>query len=247
MLWLSFGNTDAYKNAVFGWKWKSVLYFFLLSLLSSASAMLATHRVLGEFYDGSIAPALELLKGVKVENGRVKTPDGADVELRGRDGKVFAVASQNYVDAVKTKDLMFAFERDRVSFYLPDGGETFFSLAGYDKLLDGRGVDAMLPSKNTLLYIIAPLACLFLFVIPTNAVFVSLTTIAAFVLSRTVYPILTFWQSARLALCALTPSIVVDIVSVSAFGNPVNGFVYALISGGMVFYVLKSFARSAVE
>lgn len=52
MLWLSFGNTDAYKNAVFGWKWKSVLYFFLLSLLSSASAMLATHRVLGEFYDG---------------------------------------------------------------------------------------------------------------------------------------------------------------------------------------------------
>ena len=36
MLWLSFGNTDAYKNAVFGWKWKSVLYFFLLSLLSSA-------------------------------------------------------------------------------------------------------------------------------------------------------------------------------------------------------------------
>ena len=184
---------------------------------------------------------------MKVSDGKVKTPNGADVELKDRNGRVFAIASEKLLDASRTKGLMFAFERDRVSFYLPDGGENSMSLKDYDKLLGDRGVDAIFPSRDTLLYVVTPLACLFFFVLPMNLIFWGLMTVAVYILSRTLYAGLSLGGGARLALCALTPSIVVDIVSMSAFGYPMQGFAYALISGGMAYYVLRNFRASAGE
>ncbi len=245
MLYQSFGSVGAYRRAVFGWRWKTLAYFVLLTLLSGASAVLATHSTIENFYDQSITPALAELSSVKVSDGKVKTPNGADVELKDRNGRVFAIASEKLLDASRTKGLMFAFERDRVSFYLPDGGENSMSLKDYDKLLGDRGVDAIFPSRNVLLYAITPLACLFFFVLPMNLIFWGLMTVAVYILSRTLYAELSLGGGARLALCALTPSIVVDIVSMSAFGYPMQGFAYALISGGMAYYVLRNF-RTAV-
>ncbi len=247
MLYLSFGSVEAYRRAVFGWRWKIAAYFALLTLLSCVLAMIATMGTIEKFYDDSITPALAELAKVKVSDGMVKTPNGADVELKGADGRVFAIASEKLLDASRTKGLMFAFERDRVSFYLPDGGESSMSLKDYDQLLGDRGVDAIFPSRDTLLYVITPLVCLFFFVLPMNLIFWGLMTIAVYILSRTLYPQLSLGGGARLALCALTPSVVVDILSMSAFGYPMQGFAYALISGGMAYYILRNFRASAGE
>ena len=241
MLYQSFGSVGAYRRAVLEWRWKTAVYFALLTLLSCISAVLATHSTIENFYDQSRTSA------VKVACGRVKAPDGADIELKDRNGRVFAIASEKLLDASRTKGLMFAFERDRVSFYLPDGGESSMSLKDYDKLLGDRGVDAIFPQRDTLLYVITPLACLFFFVLPMNVIFWGLMTVAVFILSRTLYPPISFGGCMKLALCALTPSIVVDILSMSAFGYPLQGFVYALVSGGMAYYVLRAFRSAAVE
>ena len=245
MLYLSFGSVEAYRRAVFVWKWRAAAYFLLLSIISAVSAVVATHGTIESFYDTAVEPALKQLANVKIENGRVKTPGGADIEMKTRDGKVFAVATENYVDASKTKGLVFAFEGDRATFYMPDGNETFFTLKGYEQMLGKRGVDALFPPKGLLLWGIAPLACFFMFVLPMNAMFLAIMSVAAFILSRTLYPFLTFAQCMKLSLAALTPSVAVDIVSVLAFGSAAQGFVYALVSGGMVFYILKSFAAEA--
>ncbi len=245
MLYKSFGSVDAYRKAVSFWQWKALLYFFLLAALSTLSAVLATQKVLDRFYDTAVSPALEQLSKVKISDGKIKIEGGQNIEMKTADGKIFAVASEKLLEPSQTKNLMFAFEKDRVTFYLPEGEEMFFNLGEHEKILEGKSVNALFPPKNILILVIMPLTCFFLFVLPMNTMFLAMLSLAAYILSRTIFPVLSFAECVKLALVALTPSIIIDIILVLVFGFPTQGFVYALISGGMVYYMLRMFAKTA--
>ena len=233
------------KIAIMQWRWKAVLYFVILSIISAVGITLTAYKPLENIYDQTINNAIDILKTVKIQDGKIITPEGKDVYLKNPDGSIFAIASQNYVDANKTKGLLFALEKDRITIYMPDGSESFVSAKDYKPIFDNKEVNAsaIIPEKKIMLNFFLPLISM-CFAVFINLMYALMMTMACFILSRTMYPILTFWQCTVLALISLTPSVLLDFISAVFIGQAVFGFVYALISGGVAYYLLKKFAVS---
>ena len=40
------------------------------------------------FYENSLKPAMPKLENVEIKDGKIKTPGGADIELKSKDGKI---------------------------------------------------------------------------------------------------------------------------------------------------------------
>lgn len=233
------------KNAVMQWRWKAIVYFIILSMISAIGVVLTAYKPIENIYDQTINNAIDILKTVKIQGGKIITPDGKDVYLKNPDGSIFAIASQNYIDANKTKGLLFALEKDRITIYMPDGTESFVSAKDYKPIFDNKEVNAsaIIPEKKIMLHFFLPIISV-CFAIFMNLMYTLMMTMACFILSRTIYPILTFGQCAVLALIALTPSALLDFISAVFIGQAIFGFIYALISGGVAFYLLKKFAAS---
>ncbi len=240
----SFLKPDDCKKAVLTWNWKIFAVFALLSAISALGIMLGTYKPLENIYDNTIQQAIEGLKNVKIKDGKIITPNAQDISLKDADGNVFAIASQNYIDANKTKALLFALEKDRITLYMPDGSETFFSAKEYKPIIGKNEItaDTLIPEKKLLLFVFLPILSI-TFSLVINTMYTLMMTAATFVLSRTIYPILTFTQCIKLAIIALAPSTIIDFVFATFLGQPILGFVYALISGGIVFYLLKKFQQ----
>ena len=236
-------DCNACKIAVLQWRWKVVFYFLLLSIISAIGISISAYKPLDEIYNTTINNAIETLKTIKIQDGKIITPNGNDVLMKNPDGSLFA--SQNYIDANKTKGLLFSLEKDRITIYMPDGSESFIKAKDYQPIFKQKEINAsaLIPSKEVMLYFFLPIISLF-FAIFMNLMYVLMLTMACFILSRTMFPRLTIWQSAVLALIALTPSTLLDFVSATIFGQAVFGFIYALISGGVAYYLLKKFAVS---
>ena len=238
-------DCNACKIAVLQWRWKVVFYFLLLSIISAIGISISAYKPLDEIYNTTINNAIETLKTIKIQDGKIITPDGNDVLMKNPDGSLFAIASQNYIDANKTKGLLFSLEKDRITIYMPDGSESFIKAKDYQPIFKQKEINAsaLIPSKEVMLYFFLPIISLF-FAIFMNLMYALMLTMACFILSRTMFPRLTIWQSSVLALIALTPSTLLDFVSATIFGQAVFGFIYALISGGVAYYLLKKFAVS---
>ena len=233
------------KLAVMHWRFKAILYFALLSIISAIGITMATYKPIDDVYNTTINSAIQTLKTVKIQDGKIITPDGKDVLIKNPDGSIFGIASQNYIDANQTKGLLFALEKDRITIYMPDGSESFISAKDYQPLLANKELNAstIIPDKKVMLYFFLPIIALSVAVF-MNLMYVLMMTIACFILSRTILPSITFWQCIVLALVAITPSTLIDFVSAVFFGQAIIGFIYALISGGVAYYLLKKFAIS---
>ena len=234
---------DLCKTAVLQWRWKALLYFVILSIISAIGIIITTYKPLDEIYNTTINSAIDSLKSVKIQDGKIITPDGKDVLMKTPDGSIFAIASQNYIDANKTKGLLFSLEKDRITIYMPDSSESFIQARDYQPIFQEKELNAssLIPSKEIMLTFFLPAISLG-FAVFMNLMYALMMTIACFILSRTIYPTITFWQCVVLALIALTPSTLLDFVLATIFGQAVFGFVYALISGGIAYYLLKKFA-----
>jgi len=227
------------KAAVGLWRFKAAAYFLLLSAVSGLGIFLAAYAPMEQLYSETLSLSAEKLRGVKIEGGKVVTPDGKDVVLQAAGGEPFAVASQNYIDANKTRGLLFAFEKDRLTLYMPDGSETFISAKDLGEIPD---VSVMIPPKKLLLFALLPAiaaaAALFM-----NSFCLAIMTPACFIFSRPSYP-LSLAKSAKLALFSLTPATLIDFVSAAVFGQASIGIAYALVSGITALFLIKKFAAS---
>ena len=84
----SFGSIAAYRNAAYNWKWKAVLYFIIVTLISSAGTSIMVSKAFENFYENSLKPAMPKLENVEIKDGKIKTPGGTDIELKSKDGKI---------------------------------------------------------------------------------------------------------------------------------------------------------------
>ncbi len=241
----SFFRPETCKEAVLNWRWNSIIFFAWLSATSAIGVIIGAREPLEKIYDDTMSRARDTLKTIKIQDGKIITPDGKDVFFKSPDGSIFGVASQNYIDANKTKGLIFALEKDRITLYTPNGGETFFSAKDYKPIIGDSPTtaDSLIPPKDIMMSVFLPTLAI-VFAISMNLMYALMMTAACYILSRTIYPMLTFWQSAKLAIIALAPSTIIDFLSVTLLGQATLGFVYALISGGVAFYLLKKFALS---
>ena len=68
----SFGSIAAYRNAAYNWKWKAVLYFIIVTLISSAGTSIMVSKAFENFYENSLKPAMPKLENVEIKDGKRK-------------------------------------------------------------------------------------------------------------------------------------------------------------------------------
>ncbi|MBQ6533744.1 MAG: hypothetical protein IJI37_01110, partial [Opitutales bacterium] len=64
------------KAAVGLWRFKAAAYFLLLSAVSGLGIFLAAYAPMEQLYSETLSLSAEKLRGVKIEGGKVVTPDG---------------------------------------------------------------------------------------------------------------------------------------------------------------------------
>ena len=247
MLYQSFGSVGAYRRAVFGWRWKTFAYFVLLTLLSGASAVIATHSTIKNFYDQSITPALTELSSVKVSDGKVKTPDGRDIELKDKNGRAFALISENYADPNIRKNHLMLLEKDRLAIIMPDGSEMYSPLDGmtpeYKKMFFEFMDSAAYKPTAVLFSFIMALAIAMAMMLMQSLVL----GVAAMIFTITMVPRLSFFQCCKLALVSMSPPIIIDFFLAVFMNTLMPSFVFSLLSCGLIMYAVTSFRRGKVE
>lgn len=244
-LFKSFGDVQTYRIAAFEWKWKTLLYFVLLSLLTTLVTGAFALKQMKQFY-ADIAPKIEKsIVGVKIEDWKIVTPDGRDVELKTPDGKVVALVTQNYVDATKTSSLFCALEKDRLSFYM---GETEIPILLKELMPNTPNFSAsdLIPERPDFLEAIV-FSLLFVVSLVVNATYLIILSLATFILSMTRAPNLGFIRCVKIASVALTPAIWLDIITLWIFGAPFPAFIAALLSTYIVFRVLPELDKNKTE
>ncbi len=240
----SFWSVAAFKRAAYDWKWKGILYFLLLCAVSSVGATFVAFGQLRAFYKSDLLPALESLQGVSIKDGILVVPQGEQIDLKNASGEVFGVVTPGHLDANAAKGLVFSAEKDRISFYMPDGGESFLPLEMLKEISQSYGdggmpLDTLMRSAMDAAVFIAPPA-IFLTSILLNGIYAAIMSAAAFIISRSVVPSLGYWKCARMGLVSLTPPVLIDAVCASVFGVSIPGFVYALISCALLVRAIHS-------
>ncbi len=233
----SFGSVAAYVRAVYFWRWKMLAYYMILSAVSAAVPYYVISMAFDEFCAKGL-PALERqLEGVEIVDWRVRTPGGAEVLLKDSGGNAIGAATQGYVDASKTAGLLFALEKDRVSFYFKDSEIPMF----LKDILPGKpnfpASDLLALAKESFRAVRLPLVMsLAMFY---NLAYILILSFAVYILSQTKLPGLSWARSFKFSTVALTPAIFLDIFSLLALGVRVPSFVLALASMFVVYRVMS--------
>lgn len=236
MLIKSFWDAKAYNAAVFLWRWKLLAYFLLLTVISTASASILLSRLVEVFYETQVPQIKQVIKDARVKDWKIHTPDGKDIPLKTPDGKLYAVVTPNYVDATKTKELFFAIEKDRLSFYIGDEEINFLLKDLMPANADFSAVD-ILPSYNSFL-LMGLLPMLFAVYLISNAVYALILSLASYILSATRMPTLGWKRCFKLSVIALTPALCLDILTITIFNFAMPAFFMALLSMFIIFRIM---------
>lgn len=242
----SFGSIDAYRNAAYNWKWKALLYFIIVTVISSAGTSIMVSKSFENFYENSLKPAMAQLVNVEIKNGKISTPNGKDIELKSKDGKPFAIVTEKYVDANKLSGLIFAFENDRFTAY-QNGRETSFKFADIGDLNpDGEKLLDLLPSTSEVVWIVVP-AVAFTMVCIMNLIYAGLLSVAAIILSASLMPSLGASRCMKIAIVSITPPIIINALLMITVSEVMPDYIYALISGGIIWYVISGLRKQEIS
>ena len=230
----SFAPPAAYEEAAFEWKWKAIAYILTLSAICAAATSAMSAKPLSDFYEKFILPAIPLMESVEISRGGVKTPDGKPVEFKSASGKIFAVATPGKLDAAAVKGLAFSVERDRFEQSLPF--ESFLPPGESAKLSD------LFPPKGVMLWAVLP-AVFFAASLFMNAVYSLAMGLAAKTLALGAMPSLGYWKCAKIAMLAVTPPTLIDLLLMALVGVPMPGLVFAAIAGTLVWISIRAVAK----
>lgn len=243
----SFAHPSAYFAAAFRWQWRAAAYFLVLTGICALSIGIISARTSAEFYDNNIKPALPDIAKMDIDGGRVKTPDGKDIALKDKDGRTFALISENYADPGIRKDNLMLIEKDRFAVIMPDGTEIYYPLDGMTpeyskKLFDFLESPAYKPAAALLSFIMA-VAVAFAMMMMQSLVL----GVAAMIFTITSVPRMGFFQCYKLALVSMSPPIIIDFFLAVFMNTLMPSFVFSLLSCGLIMYAVTSFRRGKVE
>ena len=243
----SFAHPSAYFTAAFKWKWRAAAYFLLLSGICALSIGVISARVSIEFYDDNRKPALPDIMKMDIADGKVKTPDGRDIELKDKNGRAFALISENYADPNIRKNHLMLLEKDRLAIIMPDGSEMYSPLDGmtpeYKKMFFEFMDSAAYKPTAVLFSFIMALAIAMAMMLMQSLVL----GVAAMIFTITMVPRLSFFQCCKLALVSMSPPIIIDFFLAVFMNTLMPSFVFSLLSCGLIMYAVTSFRRGKVE
>ena len=237
----SFAPPAAYEEAAFEWKWKAIAYILTLSAICAAATSAMSAKPLSDFYEKFILPAIPLMESVEISRGGVKTPDGKPVEFKSASGKTFAVATPGKLDAAAVKGLAFSVERDRLSFY-GSGFEQSIPLESFLPPGESAKLSDLFPPKGVMLWAVLP-AVFFAASLFMNAVYSLAMGLAAKTLALGAMPSLGYWKCVKIAMLAVTPPTLIDLLLMALVGVPMPGLVFAAIAGTLVWISIRAAAK----
>lgn len=234
-------SPEAYVEFARGWRWRILPYFILLSAVSALGAYFMSYGYVNEFYDDMLNPSMPVLDRAKLKGNSIVTPNAEELKLVSRGGKVYGVVSQELIDATRTSDLLLAFEKDRLSLYMPDGKELSMPLDSRDIGLSEISLSKLFPGKFALSVLLPPV--FFAISLFVNFSYLAMLTLAAVLINFGKSGRIGFGSCFRVALISLTPSVFTEFVLMTVFGVSMPGFLYALISGAMMVWSLTLMRR----
>ncbi len=222
----AFWSPLAYKNAL-AWRWKLLAYFLLLALFSSLIMSYPVSKV----FDRELTKMFDTIESFEVIDGNVKTKDGEplryDVDGLGMlyVGETPNDSNEVYLISVEGNTLSVATDSMPVTFDLSD-----FTM-GKDVIVDKTYVQDMMS------ILIIPM--LFISILISNFFFVSVLTVASYVMLMTSPLRVGFIGGLKISVLAITPMTFFQSVGSFFSLQDSAGFLYGLISIILVWYVIK--------
>ena len=181
---------------------------------------------------------------IEISTSGVKTPDGKPVELKSKSGKVFAIATPDRLDAAKVKGLLFSIEGDRISIYASGLPEQSIPLDSAVANGETVKLSEMFPSKNAMLFAILPTLYLATAAF-MNIIYILAMGLAAKTLALTAMPSLGYLKCVKIALIAITPPTLIDLLVMAVAGTPMPGIIFATITGVLVWLAVRAMSKNA--
>jgi|GEM_PF-5761797 len=238
-----FHDISAYARVLL-WGWgKTALYFVFLCALFAAAALRTIYPPVQASYAENIDSLKNALSEIKIEGGKVQPYAGADIELKDAGGNVYGIISQKFLDANRTKNLVFSIEGTRLGVY-QDSEEVSFDLSSFD-YADAKNLAQTLPTWRVVKFCLLPSIA---FAAAISVVFWNAAMLGIFMflidIPRRRFAL---GQCLKLATAALTPALAVNLAYACIFGGFLPNAAILVISGAMMFCVRAAILRKAAE
>lgn len=245
-LWKSFLPPDAYRDAALNWHLpKALCYFFILCIICTLSASVASFKFVDMFFDNYIDSSLPELSKIEIEAGKISTPENKDIFLKDKAGNVFALITPNIADAEQTKGLMFVVDKNRIAFFIGDN-EQYIPLESAVPEGTKATLASLFPPKDIIKFGILPAMCLIASCI-TILTYSLIIGLAGRTLTIIALPDFTYLKCVKMALVAITPPSLIDAFVVIFVGKAIPGVVFALIAVVLIWMSVKSISKSTKE
>lgn len=257
LLWQSFGNAQAYANAIKNWRWKFAVYFFALSIGCALLVALVEIPEIKNQIDAQKDFILEQMPNGKIENSKFTMSQKSPYFVKSKTGTNIIGFTDGFLEPEQTRTLIAAFEKDRLSFYWGEDETYFFYekfVSDYNKLngLDSAANAPLLVNKasaNDLIEsvkasafaVFAPF--IVVFTIIANAILVMSISLPAFLLSITYAPNLRFLGAIKFSIIASTPAILLQTVQTLAGLSAINSVFFVFVSYYIVWRVMRKFPQ----
>lgn len=238
----SFYDIPSYKEAL---KWgflRSTLYFLFLCVLFAASAFVTIYAPIRTGYSENIDGLKDALSRVKIVGGKIQAYKGPQIQIKDAHGNVYGIISETFIDATKTKGLIFSIEGTRLSMYQ---GSQEMSLDLSQMQYGGvENLAQTLPPWNTVRFVVMP-AMTFAAALSVN--FWNMLTTGMLILIIDIpRRLLRMSRCIKLAMLSSTPALALNLLYALAFGQFLPNFAILTVSAGMAYFVYVKIGKTAL-
>ncbi len=230
-------------------KWNALkcmsMFLFLCTLLS-ASVFYGIYPSIKTSYDENIDNVKNALANIKIVDGKIQPLKDKSIEIKDKEGNVFAILSAKAIDINKLKNLLFTIEGQRLSIY-QNGDETSFNLSNMDFGNNSKftSLANVIPSWDFIKYCILPTTIFFTSISICLWNVLMLATFA-FIVDMP-HRLIGFYNSIKLAITASTPAVIINLVYAIFFSKILPESAMMIITVVVLYYVIVNIIKELTQ
>lgn len=251
LLWKCFYDANAYNLVLKTWKFKTVIYFFFISLIASFFADLSSIPYLYKFLSEEADTISSQIPNCKITESGIDLQSENPVYVKLSSGKDFIGFTSGFIPPEKLENLLFAFEKNWISFNLNGDFEKrvpYSEVLQYYKSVYPEKTEIAINPDSALGFIeylkAATLFAFpvfnFVFAIMSSALMLLSVTIPTYILSINVMPDIKISGAVKIALVASTPAIILS--AAGGLLTNIGSFVFAMLSFVIVWKMMRRIA-----
>lgn len=257
MLWKSFGNVEAYAEALKTWRVKFLLYPLLVLCVSALLIASVNIYYFHNFVNNDLPYFAKQITEFTLTKDGISPALEKPYYIKSKDSQNVAAISSDFVDSNEMASMFVAFEKDRFTLHIL-GDENYRFYADFFeqlKILKDVGLNfdtdkIVINEENVLTFfnyakkfsfIIFPIVSfwisLFIFIL-----FVLSLSIPAFIMSLRPLPNLGYFGALKISILASTPAMILQSMELALGYNSLGGIFYAILSFIILWKVINRIA-----